>query len=83
MTKKIEISHRMRGTYDCLYQLLHQIQREKQSSKLSLATSSALPKQNKKKTRSPREICWTKTPNERCEKRRVCALHKKIKTRRN
>jgi hypothetical protein len=37
----------MRGTYDCFYQLLHQIQRQKQSSKLSLATSSALPKQKK------------------------------------
>jgi hypothetical protein len=56
MTKKIEISHKMRGTYDCFYQLLHQTQRQKQSSKLSLATSFALPEQ-KKKTRCPREIC--------------------------
>jgi hypothetical protein len=55
MSKKIEISHKMRGTYDCFYQLLHQIQRQKQSSKLSLATSSELPKP--KKTRSPGEIC--------------------------
>jgi hypothetical protein len=47
MTKKIEISHKMRGTYDCFYQLLHQIQRQKQSSKLSFATSSALPKPKK------------------------------------
>ncbi len=78
MTKKIEISHKMRGTYDCFYQLLHQTQRQKQSSKLSLATSFALPEQ-KKKTRCPREICWTKTPNEHCEKRRVCACTRRSK----
>ncbi len=77
MTKKTEMSHKMRGTYDCFYQLLHQIQRQKQSSKLSLATSSALPKQ--KKTRSPREICWTKAPNEHCERRRVCACTRRSK----
>jgi len=53
----------------------------KSSAKNNLRSSRLQhdPHSQNKKTRSPREIGWTKTPNEHCEKRRVCACTRRSK----